>query len=148
MARQNAQNSTTSASEQERPSASLTGTARIPSQDSGIRNLLLKRQKLLADRHIDLDLTDGAKEFLAEAGYDPVYGARPLRRAIQRYVQDQLAPMLLSGEFKEGDTILVDRDTEGLTFKREESCMAFCMSIQPSTVSVKGRLALITCQRA
>jgi len=78
-------------------------------------------QKLLADRHIDLDLTDGAKEFLAEAGYDPVYGARPLRRAIQRYVQDRLAPMLLSGEFKEGDTILVDKDTEGLIFKREET---------------------------
>jgi ATP-dependent Clp protease ATP-binding subunit ClpB len=64
-----------------------------------------------------------AKEFLAEAGYDPVYGARPLRRAIQRYVQDKLAPMLLSGEFKEGDTILVDGDTDGLRFERRRSCL-------------------------
>jgi ATP-dependent Clp protease ATP-binding subunit ClpB len=77
-------------------------------------------RKLLAERHIDLELTDQAKEFLAEAGYDPVYGARPLRRAIQRHVQDRLAPLLLSGEFKEGDTILVDKDTEGLRFERQE----------------------------
>jgi ATP-dependent Clp protease ATP-binding subunit ClpB len=77
-------------------------------------------RKLLEERHLDLELTDKAKEFLAEAGYDPVYGARPLRRAIQRYVQDKLAPMLLSGEFKEGDTILVDGDTTGLRFERKE----------------------------
>ncbi len=82
---------------------------------------MARLKKLLEERHIDLDLTDKAKDFLAEAGYDPVYGARPLRRAIQRYVQDKLAPMLLSGEFKEGDTILVDRDTEGLQFEKKET---------------------------
>jgi ATP-dependent Clp protease ATP-binding subunit ClpB len=81
---------------------------------------MARLRKLLAERHIEIELTGRAKEFLAEAGYDPTYGARPLRRAIQRYVQDKLAPMLLSGEFKEGDTILVDGDTEGLRFERKE----------------------------
>ncbi|MFZ5450517.1 MAG: ATP-dependent chaperone ClpB [Thermodesulfobacteriota bacterium] len=76
-------------------------------------------QKLLAERQLHLDLTDKARDYLAEAGYDPVYGARPLRRAIQHYLQDKLAPMLLSGKFKEGDTIMVDADKEGLTFKAE-----------------------------
>jgi ATP-dependent Clp protease ATP-binding subunit ClpB len=76
--------------------------------------------KLLEERHLHLELTDQAKEFLAEAGYDPVYGARPLRRAIQHHLQDKLAPMLLEGQFKEGDTILVDGDTAGLTFQRKE----------------------------
>jgi ATP-dependent Clp protease ATP-binding subunit ClpB len=76
--------------------------------------------KLLSERQLQLELTDGARDFLAEAGFDPVYGARPLRRAIQKYLQDKLAPMLLSGEFKEGDTIVVDRDTAGLTFEKQE----------------------------
>jgi ATP-dependent Clp protease ATP-binding subunit ClpB len=80
---------------------------------------MVRLKKLLEERHIDLELTDKAKDFLAEAGYDPVYGARPLRRAIQRHVQDKLAPMLLEGTFKEGDTILVDADTAGLRFERK-----------------------------
>jgi len=75
--------------------------------------------RLLEERHLHLELTDGARDFLAEAGYDPVYGARPLRRAIQKHLQDKLAPMLLAGEFKEGDTIVVDRDGAGLTFARK-----------------------------
>ncbi|MBW1991419.1 MAG: ATP-dependent chaperone ClpB [Deltaproteobacteria bacterium] len=78
-------------------------------------------RKLLEDRHIDLVLTDKAREFLAEAGYDPVYGARPLRRAIQRHLQDKLAPLLLEGRFKEGDTIVVDADTAGLRFEKKET---------------------------
>jgi ATP-dependent Clp protease ATP-binding subunit ClpB len=81
---------------------------------------MARLRKLLEERHIELELTDKAKEFLAEAGYDPVYGARPLRRAIQRYVQDQLAPKLLSGDFKDGDTILADGNKDGLTFERKE----------------------------
>jgi ATP-dependent Clp protease ATP-binding subunit ClpB len=80
---------------------------------------MAKLRKLLAERHLEIELSDKAKEFLAEAGYDPTYGARPLRRAIQRYVQDKLAPMLLSGDFKEGDTILVDGDKDGLTFNKK-----------------------------
>jgi ATP-dependent Clp protease ATP-binding subunit ClpB len=83
-----------------------------------IVTLQIKRlQKLLEERQLHLELTDKARDFLADAGYDPVYGARPLRRAIQHHLQDKLAPMLLEGKFKEGDTILVDADKEGLTFK-------------------------------
>jgi len=80
--------------------------------------LQIKRlAKLLEERQLHLELTDKARDFLADAGYDPVYGARPLRRAIQHFLQDKLAPMLLEGKFKEGDKVLVDADKEGLTFK-------------------------------
>ena len=81
---------------------------------------MARLRRLLEDRHLQLELTDKARDFLADAGYDPVYGARPLRRAIQNYLQDKLAPMLLEGDFKEGDTIVVDGDKEGLTFKTQE----------------------------
>jgi len=82
-----------------------------------IVTLQIKRlARLLEERQLHLELTDTARDFLADAGYDPVYGARPLRRAIQHHLQDKLAPMLLEGKFKEGDTILVDADKEGLTF--------------------------------
>jgi ATP-dependent Clp protease ATP-binding subunit ClpB len=81
---------------------------------------MARLRKLLDERHIEIELTDKAREFLAEAGYDPVYGARPLRRAIQRHVQDKLAPLLLEGEFKDGDTIVVDADTAGLRFERKQ----------------------------
>jgi ATP-dependent Clp protease ATP-binding subunit ClpB len=63
-------------------------------------------RRLLAQRKIDLRLSDAARTLLAEAGYDPVYGARPLKRAIQQLVQDPLALALLRGEFGEGDTVL------------------------------------------
>ncbi len=75
--------------------------------------------KLLADRQLRLELTEKARDFLAEAGYDPVYGARPLRRALQHHLQDKLAPLILEGKFKEGDTVLVDADTGGLTFQKK-----------------------------
>jgi ATP-dependent Clp protease ATP-binding subunit ClpB len=77
-------------------------------------------RKLLADRKIDLRLSAAAKEWLANMGYDPVYGARPLKRTIQRYVQDPLALKILGGEFKEGDTVEVEADHEGLYFEREK----------------------------
>jgi len=64
----------------------------------------------LAERRMDIILTDAAKEVLCEKGYDPTYGARPLKRAIQRYLQDPLALKILEGEYREGDTILVDTD--------------------------------------
>jgi len=87
-------------------------------QLKSIVTLQIKRlQKLLEERQLHLELTDAARDFLADAGYDPVYGARPLRRAIQHYLQDKLAPMLLEGRFKEGDTILVDGNKQELTFK-------------------------------
>jgi ATP-dependent Clp protease ATP-binding subunit ClpB len=62
----------------------------------------------LADKHIVLFLTDAAKELLALEGFDPVYGARPLKRVIQKRVQDQLALKLLKGEIKEGTLVTVD----------------------------------------
>ncbi|KQN24400.1 ATP-dependent chaperone ClpB [Sphingomonas sp. Leaf34] len=64
--------------------------------------------KLLADRKIVLDLSDAARAWLGRVGYDPVYGARPLKRAVQRYLQDPLADMILRGEVKDGSTVKVD----------------------------------------
>ena len=83
---------------------------------------MARLRQLLAERQLTLELSNKARDFLAEAGYDPVYGARPLRRAIQHYLQDKLAPLLLEGRFQEGDTILVDADKagEGLTFKKKK----------------------------
>ena len=63
----------------------------------------------LTDRRITLDVTDSAREWLANTGYDPAYGARPLRRLVQTEVGDQLARMLLAGKFHDGDTVLVDQ---------------------------------------
>ncbi|NNC39750.1 MAG: ATP-dependent chaperone ClpB [Acidimicrobiia bacterium] len=73
-------------------------------------------QTRLADRRIELALTDGALDWLAEHGYDPSYGARPLKRLIQKAIGDRLAIRLLEGDFSEGDTIKVDVDDDGLTF--------------------------------
>ncbi len=73
----------------------------------------------LADRNITLDLTPAAKEFVAREGYDPTYGARPLKRAIQRKILDPLSLQLLEGKFSIGDHIVVDSDgTDHLSFKK------------------------------
>ena len=78
-------------------------------------------RKLLAERNLTLELTDAARETIADAGYDPIYGARPLKRAIQRLVQDPLAVRLLRGDFKAGDHVVVDEGPgEGLDFKKGE----------------------------
>ena len=74
----------------------------------------------LADRKLDLELTEEAKTYLANAGYDPNFGARPLKRLIQREIQDPLALLLLSGEAKEGDTIVVEAGEAGLTLRVKE----------------------------
>jgi len=65
-------------------------------------------QRLLADRKITLTLTDAARAWLGRVGYDPVYGARPLRRAVQRHLQDPLADLILRGTVKDGSTVRVD----------------------------------------
>ncbi|HEU4961172.1 MAG TPA: AAA family ATPase, partial [Sphingomonas sp.] len=65
-------------------------------------------QRLLADRKVALDLTDAARAWLGRVGYDPVYGARPLKRAVQKYLQDPLADLILKGEVKDGATVKVD----------------------------------------
>ncbi len=75
----------------------------------------------LAERHIILTVTDKARDFLAREGYDPAYGARPLKRTLQRKIQDPLALMLLDGKFSEGDTVLVDLsiEKEGLVIRKK-----------------------------
>jgi ATP-dependent Clp protease ATP-binding subunit ClpB len=76
-----------------------------------IVDLQLRRlERMLADRKITLQVTDAAKELIAEEGHDPAYGARPLKRAIQRLVQNPLAMRVLEGEFGDGDTVVVDRE--------------------------------------
>jgi ATP-dependent Clp protease ATP-binding subunit ClpB len=80
--------------------------------------------KRLADRKIKVELTDRAKDFLVQEGYDPSYGARPLKRTIQKRVLDSLAVRVLEGEFAEGDRVLVDAGTDGLTFARAEVSVA------------------------
>ena len=75
----------------------------------------------LADRRISVTLTDSARERLATIGYDPTYGARPLRRAIQKHLQDPLALHILKGEYREGDSIVVDVDgNSGFSFRKSE----------------------------
>jgi ATP-dependent Clp protease ATP-binding subunit ClpB len=83
---------------------------------------LQRLERLLADRKLSLRVTDAAKELIAEEGYDPAFGARPLKRAIQRLVQNPLAIRVLEGEFREGDTIVVDHEpgTHQLTFRHAE----------------------------
>jgi len=79
---------------------------------------LEKVRERLAVRNLTLKLTDAAREMLAQEGYDPAYGARPLKRAIQHLILDPLALEILSGRFKEGDTIKADADGDHLVFSR------------------------------
>jgi len=72
----------------------------------------------LAERRIELELTDAAKDMLAEAGWDPAYGARPLKRAIQRLVENPLALRLLEGDFADGDTIRVHEEDGEIRFEK------------------------------
>ncbi|MBD1886522.1 ATP-dependent chaperone ClpB [Microcoleus vaginatus] len=84
-----------------------------------IVQLQVKRlEKRLADRKMSLKLSESAIDFLAEIGYDPVYGARPLKRGIQRELETQMAKGILRGDFADGDTIFVDIENERLAFKR------------------------------
>jgi len=66
----------------------------------------------LADRRITLDVTEAAREWLALTGYDPAYGARPLRRLVQKEIGDRLARAMLAGEVRDGDTVVVDREDD------------------------------------
>jgi len=78
-------------------------------------------QQLLADRKIRLELTDASRAWLGRVGYDPVYGARPLKRAVQRYLQDPLADALLKGDVPDGSTVLVDEGEGALTLRTGET---------------------------
>jgi ATP-dependent Clp protease ATP-binding subunit ClpB len=83
---------------------------------------LLKRR--LADRNIELEVSDRAKSYLAQKGYDPVYGARPLKRLIQREIENELALKLLDGTFRDSDVIRVDEANGALTFERADRLAA------------------------
>jgi ATP-dependent Clp protease ATP-binding subunit ClpB len=85
--------------------------------DIQVRGLL----KRLEDRKIHVELSDAAKDFIVSEGYDPMYGARPLKRTIQRRVLDPLAMRVLEGEFREGDHLVVDVGDNGLTFVKKQT---------------------------
>jgi ATP-dependent Clp protease ATP-binding subunit ClpB len=88
-------------------------------QIADIVGLQLRRvEERLAERGLRLELTDRARDVLAEAGWDPTYGARPLKRAIQRMLENPLALRLLEGEFAEGDVVRVDAGEDGLVFEK------------------------------
>jgi len=91
---------------------------RLKREDMGqIVDIQLQRlMKLLADRKITLKLDDKAKEWLGQKGYDPAYGARPLKRVIQKYVQDPLAEMVLAGKIHDGETVKITAGKDGLLF--------------------------------
>jgi ATP-dependent Clp protease ATP-binding subunit ClpB len=90
-----------------------------------IVEIQLKRlRQNLANRKLQLEITDSAKALLADKGYDPVYGARPLKRTIQRLIQDPLAVQILEGKFKEGDHVKIDSDGESLRFGHGDTAAA------------------------
>jgi ATP-dependent Clp protease ATP-binding subunit ClpB len=87
-----------------------------------IVEIQLKRLRAnLANRKLTLEITDRAKALLADKGYDPVYGARPLKRTIQRLIQDPLAVKILEGEFKEGDRVKIDAADDALVFSHGDA---------------------------
>jgi ATP-dependent Clp protease ATP-binding subunit ClpB len=87
---------------------------------SSIVDIQMKRlSKLLEDRKIELKLDAKARDWLAEKGYDPAYGARPLKRAIQKSVQDPLAELILSGKIKDGEKVAISANKQGVTFNGE-----------------------------
>jgi ATP-dependent Clp protease ATP-binding subunit ClpB len=85
--------------------------------DSIVDIQVLRLEALLADRMIGVVLDESARTWLADAGYDPVYGARPLRRVIQRSVQNELANLILNGDVDEGDVVKVSAGPDGLTLR-------------------------------
>jgi ATP-dependent Clp protease ATP-binding subunit ClpB len=90
--------------------------------------------KLLEDRKVTLSLDDKARDWLAAKGWDPAYGARPLKRAIQRAVQDPLAEMILAGQIHDGETVAISADDNGLTFNGQPA------KLEPNAPVPKGRL--------
>jgi ATP-dependent Clp protease ATP-binding subunit ClpB len=76
------------------------------------------------DRGVEIELTDEAKTLIGNLGYDPTYGARPLKRVIQKQLVDKLALKLLEGEFKPGDTVRVDADAGELVFEAATAAVA------------------------
>ena len=101
---------------------------------AGIVAIQLRRlEKRLAARKIALDLDEGARKWLADEGYDPVYGARPLKRVIQRQLQDPLAEMILAGEVMDGDTVHVTGGAGGADHRRPGAVL------EPAAAAGRGR---------
>jgi len=86
-----------------------------------VKTLEERLKQLINERGLEVEITDKAKSWLAKEGYDPVYGARPLKRAIEKHVENPLSTKLLKGEFGEGDRIIVDLGDDGLTFAAERA---------------------------
>ena len=93
-----------------------------PEQMERIVDLQMKQiRERLAEHGLEVELTDAARKWLAEEGYDPAFGARPLRRALQKHVESALSVKILQGEFEDGDTVIVDFDeSEGVVFHRPD----------------------------
>jgi ATP-dependent Clp protease ATP-binding subunit ClpC len=90
-----------------------------------IVDLLIREvEKRLAERQIKLEVSEEAKTWLVQKGYDPVYGARPLRRAIQKYVENPISTKILQGEFKEGDTVAISLQEDNLSFAARKTARA------------------------
>jgi len=79
---------------------------------------LARLRERLSERELSLELTEAAKEVIVETGWDPSFGARPLKRAIQRLIENPLAQHLLEGDFSEGDTVLVDAENDEIAFTK------------------------------
>jgi ATP-dependent Clp protease ATP-binding subunit ClpC len=90
-----------------------------------IVDLLIREvEKRLAERRIKLEVSEEAKGWLVHKGYDPIYGARPLRRAIQRHVENPISTRILQGEFKEGDTVAIGLKEDNLSFAARKAARA------------------------
>jgi ATP-dependent Clp protease ATP-binding subunit ClpB len=77
-----------------------------------------RMKKYIREKNIDLRLTEKAKEYFAEIGFDPIYGARPLKRVLQKMILNDLAKRILEGSFREGDTVNVEVENGEVTFSR------------------------------
>jgi ATP-dependent Clp protease ATP-binding subunit ClpB len=100
-----------------------------------IVELQIKRlDQLLAGKQLILKLTPEARQLLADRGYDPVYGARPLKRVIQRLLQNPMAMAVLEGRFAPGDTILVHKEDDHLSFTRENAKAGAARGAQTAAV--------------
>jgi ATP-dependent Clp protease ATP-binding subunit ClpB len=96
-----------------------------------VRLQLQRIERLLAEQKLNLELTPGAEDHLVTVGYDPTYGARPLKRAIQRELENPLATKILEQTFAEGDTVVIDASEDALTFCKKE------IAIEPPAVAVE-----------
>ncbi|NJO72962.1 MAG: AAA domain-containing protein, partial [Leptolyngbyaceae cyanobacterium RM1_406_9] len=104
-----------------------------------IVGIQLKRiHRLLADQKIKLELTPIAQNYIAEVGFDPVYGARPLKRAIQKELENPIATKILENTFIEGDTILIDLVDHKLTFNKKQLAVSEKASIVPQVLAAEN----------